>query len=115
MSRSRILLRGLWAAIGVAATVLLLVSAVAFARRSAVGQRGPAPIALDAPAFGTFLGPCNATADCAAGLNCESYKQFGLRCTKSCEADQDCAAPSKGCSKQHRCSMPTATAGHPRH
>ncbi len=115
MSRNRILLRGVWAAIGLAATVLLLVSAVAFARRSAVDQRGTAPIALETPAFGTFLGACNATTDCADGLSCQSYKQFGLRCTKSCDVDQDCAAPSKGCSKQHRCSMPTATAGHPRH
>jgi hypothetical protein len=35
-----------------------------------------------AVAFGAFLGPCNSNADCAA--------------------------PSKGCSKQHRCKLPSS-------
>jgi hypothetical protein len=106
MSRRARFFRRLALVAGFAAAAVLSVGAVAFAKRS------PAP--MDAPAFGSFLGPCNATADCAAGLTCQSYKQYGLRCTKSCETDSDCAAPSKGCSKQHRCTMPTATAGHPR-
>lgn len=99
--------------LGVVATALLILSAAALAGRSAQSTSTP-PVAVDSPPFGTFLGPCNSTSDCADGLSCQSYKLNGLRCTKTCESDSDCAAPSKGCSKQHRCSMPTATAGHPR-
>jgi hypothetical protein len=71
-------------------------------------------VPVDSPAFGQFLGPCSSDADCAGGNTCQSFKQLGLRCTHSCNADSECAAPSKGCSKQHRCSNATATGGHPR-
>ncbi len=104
--------RRLWLAIGLIAIALSAASAVVFARPSVSPER--AAVAMDAPAFGAYLGPCNTTADCQQGLSCQSYKQYGLRCTKSCETDQDCGAPSKGCSRQHRCSMPGATSGHPR-
>jgi hypothetical protein len=120
MSKSKI-----WLAVSAfAAVVVLTASAVAFAKRGdapranehgAVLMSIPASAsAVSTPAFGTFLGPCNTTADCEEGTTCQSYKQYGLRCTKSCETGADCPAPSKGCSKQHRCSMPTATNGNPR-
>ena len=108
MNRRAVFVRRLVLAVGLVVVGLLTATAVAFAKQSS------ALAPMDAPAFGAFLGPCNSTTDCASGLSCQSYKQYGLRCTKSCEADSDCSAPSKGCSKQHRCSMPTATAGHPR-
>ena len=101
----RVVRNRLWLTLALLLVGLVTASAVAFAGRGAP---------VDSPAFGTFLGACNSTSDCAQGQTCQSYKQFGLRCTMSCESDSDCAAPSKGCSKQHRCSMPTATAGHPR-
>jgi hypothetical protein len=69
---------------------------------------GAVAFAGDGAPFGAFLGPCNSNADCQPGLSCQSFKQRGLRCTRSCEVDADCAAPSKGCSKQHRCKMPSS-------
>jgi hypothetical protein len=114
MSRNGSLKSRLLLGVGVIATALLILSAAAAAGRSAPSSSTPPPAAVDTQPFGTFLGSCNSNTDCADGLTCESYKQNGMRCTKSCESDSDCAAPSKGCSKQHRCSMPTATAGHPR-
>lgn len=98
--------RRLLIALGGILAVALLVVSLAYAKGS------PRPV--DAQAFGQFLGPCNSDSDCSQGNACQSFKQLGLRCTHTCQADSECAPPSKGCSKQHRCSNATATAGHPR-
>lgn len=91
-----------------------LLMAGAFTIGVAYAQGTNRAVPMDSPAFGQFLGSCNFDADCPQGDTCQSFRQNGLRCTHSCNVDSDCEAPSKGCSKQHRCSNATATAGHPR-
>ena len=49
--------------------------------------------------------PCESNADCDSGL-CESFTGSGMLCTQTCSGDEDCPAPSPGCSMMGVCRVP---------
>ena len=55
------------------------------------------------PAFGSFLGACNADSDCSDGNTCQSFRKRGNHCTHTCESGSDCAGTR--CTKQGRCGL----------
>ena len=57
------------------------------------------------PAFGQYLGACNATSDCPAGDTCFAFKKRGPHCTHACDSSDQCAAPSHGCTKLNVCGL----------
>jgi hypothetical protein len=57
--------------------------------------------------FGDYMGPCNQDSDCHPPADqCHNYPSKGMRCTKSCQSNADCPAPSPGCSPRLVCSVP---------
>lgn len=60
--------------------------------------------AKEAAAPGTFLSPCTDSAQCATKL-CFSFNAFGPHCTHPCANDDDCEAPSPGCSNNKVCKL----------
>lgn len=83
---------------------LLGVSAVAVGapREKIPSNDAPVPLADQ----GAYLGSCETSSDCAAGLYCYGFKKLGPHCTKTCSTDSDCPAPSRGCTERHQCGMP---------
>lgn len=48
---------------------------------------------------------CNAGPECMSGL-CHMYGNGEKRCTKTCQVNSDCPAPSTGCSGMGVCKRP---------
>jgi hypothetical protein len=59
-----------------------------------------------APGSLQFNAECCANEDCADGT-CGDFNQKGMRCTKACSADTDCAGLGEGrCGGSGRCAVP---------
>ena len=61
--------------------------------------------AVDAGSKLPFMSPCEKDAQCETGL-CFVFNAKGPRCSKPCQTDGDCPAPSPGCSLQKICKAP---------
>jgi hypothetical protein len=74
-------------------------------------EAGAAPDAAGADAADAvaaklgFMSPCEKDIECETGL-CFVFNAKGPRCSKSCQNDSDCPAPSPGCNLQGICKAP---------
>jgi hypothetical protein len=62
------------------------------------GGQGGAPLL-------PFMDPCDDDAQCVTGL-CHPFNAKGPHCTKPCNGDDDCPAPSTGCNNMGICKAP---------
>jgi hypothetical protein len=61
--------------------------------------------AVDAGSKLPFMSPCAKDEECETGL-CFVFNAKGPRCSKTCQTDADCPAPSPGCNLQKICKSP---------